>query len=99
MADRVGSLTPGKRADLIAVRLDTLNMSPAADPLRTMVYCARPSDVDLVVADGRILKRGGRLTAHDAGSVTREASAALRSLVMRSGWEIELGVAADQVMP
>jgi 5-methylthioadenosine/S-adenosylhomocysteine deaminase len=95
MADRIGSLVPGKRADLITLRLDSLNMAPAADPLRTAFYCARPSDIDLVVADGRILKRDGRLAAHDGGWVVHEANAALAGLVARAGWDIELGVAAD----
>ena len=94
--DRVGSLIPGKRADLIAVRVDGLGTAPAADPVATMVLCARTSDVDLVVADGRILKRDGKLTAVDAREVTARATAALRDVVQRSGWAVVLGVAADR---
>lgn len=94
--DRIGSLTPGKRADLIAVRVDGLGTAPAADPVATMVLCARASDVDLVVADGRILKRDGRLTAADAGAATDAATASLRDVLRRSGWDVALGIAADR---
>jgi cytosine/adenosine deaminase-related metal-dependent hydrolase len=93
--DRIGSLTPGKRADLIGVRLDSLNMAPAADPLRSMVLCARPSDVDLVIADGRVLKRAGQLTVHDAPATVAAADETLRRVVARSGWDVALAVSAD----
>ncbi len=96
LEDRIGSLTPGKRADVIAVRVDGLGTAPAADPLATMVLCARASDVDLVIADGRILKRDGRLTAVDVRAVVDEASGALADLVRRSGWDVAIGVASDR---
>lgn len=96
LEDRVGSLTPGKRADLIAVRVDGLGTAPAADPVATMVLCARASDVDLVIADGRVLKRDGSLTTGDTGAVIERASASLRAVVERSGWDVELGIAADR---
>jgi len=94
--DRIGSLTPGKRADLIAVRVDGLGTAPAADPVATMVLCARASDVDLVIADGRVLKRDGRLTAVDPRVVIERATTTLRDVVARSGWDVGLGVAADR---
>jgi cytosine/adenosine deaminase-related metal-dependent hydrolase len=91
----IGSLTPGKRADLIAVDIAGLNTSPAADPLSVLVFCARPSDVRLVVADGRILKRDGAIVVHDAGAVAAAARATLDGVISRSGWDLRLGVAAD----
>lgn len=99
LGDRIGSLTPGKRADLIGVRLDSVNTAPAVDPVATLVYCARPSDVDLVVADGRIVKRDGQLTSQDPGAIATAATTALHDLVARSGWDIPLGIAADRVTP
>jgi 5-methylthioadenosine/S-adenosylhomocysteine deaminase len=87
LADRIGSLTPGKRADLILVRTTGLNMSPAPglNPYRLLV-CAQTEDVDTVVVDGRILKRGGKLTALDADKVAREAADALMELRQKTGW-------------
>lgn len=72
--DRVGSLTPGKRADLILVRTTDLNMAPFTDPVRMIVQSAQPYNVDTVLVDGRILKRRGELTGIDVERVTREAS-------------------------
>jgi len=87
LADKVGSLTPGKRADLILVRTTGLNMSPAPylNPYRQLV-CAQTEDVDTVVIDGRILKRGGKLTAVDADEVVRDAADALTALRQKTGW-------------
>jgi cytosine/adenosine deaminase-related metal-dependent hydrolase len=97
--DRIGSLTPGKRADIVAVRLDSLSMAPAVDPLRVLAMCASPADVDLVIADGRILKRDGRLTSLDPAGVVATARARLRGLLERAGWDIPIGVAADRPPP
>jgi 5-methylthioadenosine/S-adenosylhomocysteine deaminase len=73
IADRVGSLTPGKRADLILVRTNDLNTAPFGNPAPLLVQQAQPVNVDTVVIDGRILKSKGELTALDAAEVIRRA--------------------------
>ena len=73
IADRTGSLTPGKRADLILVRTTDINMTPAGDPFESLVGLAQPSNVDTVVVDGRILRRGGRFAALDHAKVAGDA--------------------------
>jgi 5-methylthioadenosine/S-adenosylhomocysteine deaminase len=80
-----GSLTPGKRADLIMVRADALNTAPFTDAPNLVALAAQPSNVDTVVVDGRILKRSGRLTALDPREVVCEASAALERVLARAG--------------
>ena len=77
IADKVGSLKPGKRADIILVRTRDINMAPPTDPVHMIVQSAQPSNVDTVMIDGRVLKRGGRLTAIDADRVVDEANAAM----------------------
>jgi cytosine/adenosine deaminase-related metal-dependent hydrolase len=77
IADKVGSLKAGKRADLILVRTRDLNMAPLTEPVHMIVQSAQPSNVDTVMIDGRILKRGGRLTAIDADKVVADASGAI----------------------
>ncbi len=84
LADRVGSLTPGKRADLILVRTDDLNTAPFHDPALLIVQSAQPYNVDTVVVDGRILKRNRQLTAIDVAQVVREATDAQRSVLKRA---------------
>jgi cytosine/adenosine deaminase-related metal-dependent hydrolase len=87
--DRVGSITPGKRADLILVRLRDLSLAPGGpgtDPVGLIVLAAQPGNVDTVIADGRVLKRGGRLQAVDADQVTATAVQSLRRLLTAVGW-------------
>ncbi len=60
--DKVGSLKPGKRADLIMIQTNVITMGVFTDPTRVVVEAAEPSNVDTVVIDGRILKRGGKFT-------------------------------------
>ena len=73
IADRVGSLTPGKRADLILVRTNDLNVAPFFNPALLLVQQAQPYNVDTVIIDGRILKHKGELTALDAEEVIRQS--------------------------
>jgi cytosine/adenosine deaminase-related metal-dependent hydrolase len=59
--DRVGSLTPGKQADVVLIRADTLNMRPLHDPVASVVMQASPANVDTVMVAGQVPKRGGQL--------------------------------------
>jgi cytosine/adenosine deaminase-related metal-dependent hydrolase len=86
LADKTGSLTPGKRADLILVRIDTPNIMPIGDPYDALVQLAEPSNVDTVVVDGRILRRKNQFTALDHEKVIREASDAVAGLKARAKW-------------
>ena len=61
MAARVGSLTPGKQADVILLRGDDLNLFPVHDPVRSIVLHANGANVDTVLVAGRVVKQGGRL--------------------------------------
>lgn len=56
-ADRIGSLEPGKRADLIVVDLDAPHLTPAHDPWAMLAYAATAADVRDTIVDGRILLR------------------------------------------
>jgi 5-methylthioadenosine/S-adenosylhomocysteine deaminase len=85
LGDVTGSLTPGKRADLIMVRADEVNSAPLTDAPNVIALAAQPSNVDTVVIDGRILKRDGELTAIDEERVVREAREALAALLARAG--------------
>ena len=59
LADRIGSLTPGKQADVIVVRGSDLNLYPMSDPVAAVVLAAHPGNVDGVFVAGRAVKRGG----------------------------------------
>ncbi|SNX65370.1 cytosine/adenosine deaminase-related metal-dependent hydrolase [Streptomyces sp. TLI_55] len=63
LEDRTGSLTPGKRADVVAIDATALNVAPVHDPAAAVTLSADVSNVDTVIVDGVIRKRDGRLTA------------------------------------
>jgi len=74
--DDIGSLEPGKRADLACYPLDGLSMSGAAlDPVEGTVRCAVRSAAHTVV-EGRVLVRDGRLVADATGVVRRHRAVA-----------------------
>ena len=86
MADRAGSITPGKRADLVLVRTRDSNMAPVGDPYEAIVSLAMPANVDTVIVDGRVLRRGGAFTAVDHASIVAEAREAALGLREKAGW-------------
>jgi cytosine/adenosine deaminase-related metal-dependent hydrolase len=82
----VGSLTPGKRADLIMIDTRHINLAVLTDPAHMLVEAAQPSNVDTVVVDGRVLKRGGELVGVDVAAIVAEARAALAGVLERANW-------------
>jgi cytosine/adenosine deaminase-related metal-dependent hydrolase len=83
MDQLVGSLKPGKRADLILVSTRRINLGVFTDPAQLIVEAAQPENVDTVVADGRILKRGGNFTALSEDEILDSAAASLDGLRRR----------------
>lgn len=61
MDARLGSLSPGKQADLVLLDAMGLNMVPVVDPVASIVLQAGPGNVDTVLIGGKIVKRAGRL--------------------------------------
>ncbi|MFF6785380.1 amidohydrolase family protein [Streptomyces sp. NPDC012510] len=60
LADRIGSLRPGKQADLIMLRLDDITMLTAErDPIAAVVTEAQPYNVDTVLVAGKVVKAKG----------------------------------------
>jgi 5-methylthioadenosine/S-adenosylhomocysteine deaminase len=86
IADKAGSLTPGKRADIILVRTTDINMTPVGDPYEALVSLAQPGNVDTVIVDGRILRRGGKFTTLDHAKVVKDAQEAAAGLRARAKW-------------
>ena len=63
LEDRVGSITPGKKADLVIIETKSPNVAPVIDPVAAVVLAADISNVDTVIVDGQIRKRGGKIVA------------------------------------
>ena len=83
MEDRIGSLEPGKRADLVVVGLDEPRLHPLYDPVSHLVYAAKGADVRDVVVEGRVIMRDRRVITLDEKAVLAEADR-LRDQVRRS---------------
>jgi 5-methylthioadenosine/S-adenosylhomocysteine deaminase len=88
LEDRIGSLKPGKQADLVILDASGLNLWPINDPVSAVVMQAHAGNVESVMIAGRFVKRDGRLIGVDV--------AALRTRLQASAQRIlgELGLAA-----
>ena len=86
IADKTGSLTPGKQADVILVRTTDINMAPVGDPYEALVQLAQPSNVDTVIVDGRVMRQKGRFTGLDHGRIVKEARDAAAELRAKAKW-------------
>jgi cytosine/adenosine deaminase-related metal-dependent hydrolase len=84
MDGKIGSLTPGKRADIILVRTDTWSMTPLNNPIGQFVYNAHPGLVDTILVDGKVVKRDGKLLTADFARVRRLANDARDDIVRRA---------------
>jgi cytosine/adenosine deaminase-related metal-dependent hydrolase len=74
LAGKVGSITPGKKADIITVRVTDLNLAPVSDPVGAVVLAAHPGNVDSVFIAGRAVKRNGQLLGIDLDALRRRAA-------------------------
>jgi 5-methylthioadenosine/S-adenosylhomocysteine deaminase len=75
LQDRIGSLEPGKMADVITVSMAGARQTPMFDPLSHLVYVTRGTDVRNTIVNGRILMRQGQVLTLDSAAVIRDASA------------------------
>jgi cytosine/adenosine deaminase-related metal-dependent hydrolase len=75
-----GSLTPGKRADLLLVRSDAPATAPPLDAIGAVIWQASAGEIETVFVDGVAVKRGGRLTHPQAEAAF--ARAAERAAIM-----------------
>jgi len=75
LGDKIGSLTPGRRADLIQVSLADPHFTPLYDVISHLVYVAHEQDVASMVVEGKVLMRDGKVLTVDTARVRAEANA------------------------
>jgi 5-methylthioadenosine/S-adenosylhomocysteine deaminase len=75
-ADDLGALAPGRKADVVLLRADSVFLQPLADPVNALVYAETGASVDTVLVDGRVVLEGGRVTTVDEASIYARARAA-----------------------
>ena len=73
MAAQIGSIEPGKRADLILVDVSGARQTPMYDPVSHLVYVARGDDVRTTIVNGRILMRDRKVLTLNDADVLRDA--------------------------
>ena len=80
LEQEIGSIEPGKRADMIVVERDRPHLSPGPDPYSTIVYAGRGSDVRTTIVDGEVLVDEFTPARVDRREVSAQAREAARQL-------------------
>ncbi|CAB3751274.1 amidohydrolase family protein [Paraburkholderia humisilvae] len=86
----IGSLTPGKQADIIMVRTNGAAVFPVNNAIGTVVQAVERSDVDTVMVAGQLRKRAGQLIDVDLAKLSAEATASRDYLFNASGYRPDL---------
>jgi cytosine/adenosine deaminase-related metal-dependent hydrolase len=82
---KIGTLTPGKDADIVMLRTDTINVMPVNNAAGAVVTLMDTSNVDTVFIAGKMVKRGGSLVGVDLAKIRREVEASRAAVLMRAG--------------
>ncbi len=90
LENSIGTLTPGKQADIIMVRTDGVAVFPVTNAIGTIVQAVERSDVDTVMVAGEIRKRAGKLVGVDVVRLTADVTASRDFLLEASGYRPDL---------
>jgi len=86
----IGTLTPGKQADIVMVRTNGVAVFPVTNAIGTIVQAVERSDVDTVMVAGEIRKRAGKLIGVDVAKLTADVTASRDYLLETSGYRPDL---------
>jgi cytosine/adenosine deaminase-related metal-dependent hydrolase len=84
---KVGTLTPGKDADIVMLRTDAINVMPLNNAFGALVLAMDTSNVDTVFIAGKVVKQGGRLVGVDLDRIRRDAERSRDYVAGKSGWK------------
>ncbi|MBI5675138.1 MAG: amidohydrolase family protein [Nitrospirae bacterium] len=73
LGDKTGSIKAGKKADLVIADLNSPHLTPIYDIYSHIAYCMRPSDIETVMVNGKILVENGRTTTIDESDTIAKA--------------------------
>jgi cytosine/adenosine deaminase-related metal-dependent hydrolase len=79
----IGSLTPGKRADVLVIEPKSILSAPITDPVATLLFYTNKSDIKTVMVHGQLLKRDGQLQGVDLAALRLRSSKALERVRRR----------------
>ena len=92
MESEIGSLEPGKKADLILVDMDKPHLYPLNMPVHRLTNFAGGQDVDTVIVDGKVLMQGRVVSTVDESEVLARAQQATDTMLERTGLQSSLGM-------
>jgi 5-methylthioadenosine/S-adenosylhomocysteine deaminase len=84
MDDRIGSLTPGKRADLVLIRKGPFGSSTQGDACAHVLLQTSPRDIDTVIVDGELRMKAGVLAGFDADRAAKLVAASRQRILGRA---------------
>ncbi len=90
LIDKIGTITPGKEADLVLIRTDTVNLYPSNNAIGTVVAAADSSNVDTVIIGGRIRKFHGRLVGFNFAAFRKMADESRAYLFAQQNYKPDL---------
>lgn len=85
MENRIGSLAPGKCADIVIHTLDRPEIQPVTDRMRGLFYSSRSKSVHTVIINGKVVLEAGQFAALDERALLREIGSASAALLKRMG--------------
>jgi 5-methylthioadenosine/S-adenosylhomocysteine deaminase len=88
LESKVGTLTPGKRADITILRTDRINVTPLNDPYAAVVAGMDTGNVDTVLINGRLMKQGGRVLHVDWNAVRKMVDESRGYVLDKSGFRL-----------
>ncbi len=86
--DELGSLEPGKKADLLVINPNTATMLPMHDPVANMVSSMRTENVESVMVDGRWLMRDRQILTVNEAEILEEAKRRAPDIAHRAGIQL-----------
>jgi len=88
--DKIGSLAPGKEADLLVIRADEINLYPSNNAIGTVVQAAERSNIDTVIIGGRVRKYGGKVVGLDMNRLKSAVEESRSHLFTAAGYRPDM---------
>ena len=85
---KIGSLTPGKEADLIMLNTNRINVMPINDPIGAVVWGMDTGNVDTVYVAGKLMKRKGELIGIDLNNISKLVHESRDYVIKKSGFRL-----------
>jgi 5-methylthioadenosine/S-adenosylhomocysteine deaminase len=90
LSQKIGTLTPGKEADIVMIRTDTVNLYPSNNAIGTVVAAADSSNVDTVIIGGVNRKFKGKLVGVNMAKFRQQVDESRAYLFEKSGYKLDI---------